>query len=479
MSSLFGSRKYLYTQTANRLSFKTVIFFLISLLLCFSLISVTVKRKLNMDKMDMERTLSAKSTRIKDVLSRLLNKTQTVAALVMQGDTETDIFERVASMIIDDPAILNILVAPSGVVASVYPLANNEAVLGYDLLRSGPGDKEAVMAKDSGKLVLGGPFPLIQGGQGLVGRMPMWSETPDGERKFDGFVSILLKFPEALSEIKLDALEEQGFSYELWRINPDTGIRQTILGSSYSGSGDGQGEPYLEERIDIFNASWYLRIFPIRTWYQYPEHWGLIIVGLSISLLVAFIVQKNHILKRVTAQLEYMLHRDPLTEVFNRDGLFHQLELLIRPRKKFYLYYMDLNYFKQINDTYGHNVGDRVLTEFTRRIQKHLGDNHIFARISGDEFVLVRVGLPAFADEEDLFWENIHREFEGAIFQADGDDIHLSFSRGLAIFPIDGDTIDGLISRADKKMYQQKHSEYDVKKRRRASDLKEYPGQSA
>jgi len=124
-----------------------------------------------------------------------------LSALVIQNDGEIENFKQVAAIIIDDPAILNVLIAPSGVVSDVYPLQGNEAVIGLDFFGEGAGNKEAVMAKETGQLVFGGPFDLVQGGQALVGRLPVWIDMPDGNNAFWGLVSVTLKFPQILDGI--------------------------------------------------------------------------------------------------------------------------------------------------------------------------------------------------------------------------------------------------------------------------------------
>lgn len=91
---------------------------------------------------------------------------------MIQHNGKVENFEKVASTLVDDPAILNVLVAPGGVVSDVYPRKGNEAVLGLNFFARGAGNQEAVEARDAGQLILGGPFPLVQGGR------PWWDACP-------------------------------------------------------------------------------------------------------------------------------------------------------------------------------------------------------------------------------------------------------------------------------------------------------------
>ncbi len=431
--------------------------FCLSLALCLSLFAIMIQNKSSIERMSMEQLMMEKSVKINEVISKLLYKTQALSALVIQNNGEFGDFERVAATIMDDPAILNLVIAPNGVVSNVYPLQGNEPLIGFDLLGEGAGNKEALEAKEMNQLVFGGPFQLMQGGEALVGRLPVWVDAPDDRKRFWGLVSVTLKYPQALDGAGLDVLKAQGFAYEIWRVNPDNNERQIIANSEGM---DTIHTRFIEQYMPILNADWYFRISPVRMWYEHPENWTLIFIGLCVSVLIGFIVQNNMELKAVKGELENMVCTDPLTELKNRKGLFHSLETLMERQERFQLYYIDLNHFKQINDTYGHNIGDYVLREFSKRIQKHLDQNFLCARISGDEFVIVHVGDQAIQGEVEYVWSNIYHELEAPIVRVGHEDVFLSFSRGMAAFPEDGQSLDELIHCADTKMYEQKRMEH-------------------
>ncbi len=282
-------------------SLRVVATFLASILFCSLLICISIRNKADNEKMTMERLIMEKSVKVSEVISKLLYKTQALSALVIQNDGRIQDFERVAATIVDDPAILNILVAPAGVVSDVYPLQGNEAVMGFNMLGPGAGNREAIRAKETGELVFGGPFTLVQGGQALVGRLPVWLNVAGGGKRFWGLVSVTLKYPQALAGAALETLEKQGFAYEIWRVNPDDGKRQVVASSP---NADTSKVRFIEKHIPLLNADWYFRIAPVREWYEYSENWILIVSGLAISLLIAFITRNNEELKRVKEELE-------------------------------------------------------------------------------------------------------------------------------------------------------------------------------
>ena len=85
--------------------------------------------------------------------------------------------------------------------------------------------------------------------------------------------------------------------------------------------------------------------------------------------------------------------------------------------------------------------------------------------------MLLEEGGPEPGNGEDALWVNIEREFATPVLHEQGSDIRLSFSRGTALFPDDGDNVDDLIIYADKNMYKQKREKYYLEKRRRREDF--------
>lgn len=431
-----------------------LIAFLLSLLICFVAGATLILNKQQLEQVQMERLVLTKSNKLSEVLSKLLYKTQTLAVLVMQNNGSIQDFEKLAATIVDDPAIKNILIAPDGVVSDVYPLEGNEQVIGLDYFSEGEGNAEAMQAKETGQLILGGPFRLVQGGQALVGRLPVYMGE-EGNKEFWGIVSVTLHYPQALEGAELSSLEDQGFSYELWRISPDTQERQTIASNSYE---YGKKVRYVERPIQIFNAEWYFRIAPIREWYQYMEAWVYIFVGLLVSFLFGFLCLHNYDLNRMREELEGLSEKDALTGVLNRRGLFRLLEELTQDTlHPFLLCYLDLDKFKDVNDRYGHNTGDKVLQSFVHILQKYVGDNGEIARIGGDEFVLV-FREAAGREEADPFFREMKEALQKPLTVGRNHHISVSFSAGTAHYPEDGRSMDELVAAADNAMYTSKRS---------------------
>ncbi len=410
-----------------------------------------IGNKSQMERSQMEQLTTIKSVKVKDVITKLLYKTQTLSALVIQNDGDIKDFDRVAATLVDDPAIKNVILAPDGVVSDVYPLEGNENVVGLDYFSDGAGNSEAVLARQTEQLVLGGPFELVQGGQALVGRLPIFTQK-DGERSFWGIVSVTLNYPQVLDGAELSMLERDGFAFEIWRISPETKEKQIIASSDYDYN---QNTQYVEQPMDILNAEWYFKLSPIREWYEYPETWILMLLGLVTSWFVAFLFLHNYELKRVKAELEELTYMDPLTGVLNRRGIFKRICEYISAGQEFVLCYMDMNGFKEINDTHGHAAGDEILKKFAQIVDGRLGPKNVFGRIGGDEFVLV-FKAPVDDAEVEKFFATLNKKLERCI-KLDGEEaMSIYFSFGKAAFPGDAQNLDDLISFADGEMYKEK-----------------------
>jgi diguanylate cyclase (GGDEF)-like protein len=118
------------------------------------------------------------------------------------------------------------------------------------------------------------------------------------------------------------------------------------------------------------------------------------------------------------------------------------------------LLYVDLNDFKQVNDTYGHKVGDLYLQEVAKRIKNQLRAMDMLARLGGDEFGVV---LPNVRNRAEV--NEVARRVEhcvDALFFVDGYNIQGSASIGTALYPEDGQTRDTMLSAADAEMYVNK-----------------------
>lgn len=166
-------------------------------------------------------------------------------------------------------------------------------------------------------------------------------------------------------------------------------------------------------------------------------------------------------------QLEETIWRqanvDYLTNLPNRRyflaSLEHEIKRAKRHQEHFALFFIDLDDFKQVNDEYGHAIGDKLLVRFTKRIQSVLREADVFARLAGDEFNIIQSHVIAQQDVITLA-NKVKKVFEKDFVIAKHR-LKLSASIGISLYPKDGDSTDTLLNAADKAMYHAKSAGKD------------------
>lgn len=156
--------------------------------------------------------------------------------------------------------------------------------------------------------------------------------------------------------------------------------------------------------------------------------------------------------KETEKELEELTQSDLLTNILNRNAfnelLFEKVNNSIHSHA---ILFIDLDRFKQINDTLGHEVGDQILIEVTNRINSIAGSSDIFARYGADEFVFSRFNIEYQKEAANLA-KDITKLFNKP-FLINDTEVYVTASIGISIFPQDGKDIEKLINKADKAMY--------------------------
>ena len=242
-------------------------------------------QRLQQQRMHLAEQVSSRAQAIQRSTERALSATYALAALVREGRGQVPHFDAIAGeMLPFYPGAASLQLAPGGVIEHIVPLAGNEKALGHNLLLDPARDKEAFKARDSGKLTLAGPFNLVQGGLGAVGRLPVFLGERHGESSFWGFTTVLVRFPETLADARLPQLVEQGLAYELWRLHPDSGQKQVITASSAQALVDPVTQP-----MDMANGVWMLSMAPLKGWGD-PQGLAFNLAqALTFSLLLAYL----------------------------------------------------------------------------------------------------------------------------------------------------------------------------------------------
>jgi diguanylate cyclase (GGDEF)-like protein/PAS domain S-box-containing protein len=160
--------------------------------------------------------------------------------------------------------------------------------------------------------------------------------------------------------------------------------------------------------------------------------------------------------------LDFHAHHDPLTDLKNRRAVLQTMHTVLahppRTGQRLGVLYCDLDRFKQVNDTYGHPVGDALLIEVARRIQRCLREADTVGRMGGDEFLVLLTQVNGLEEAAQVA-EKVRREVT-APFRMDQNVLIPTLSIGVSVAE-SGDDADEVVARADRALYQAKQSGRD------------------
>lgn len=190
----------------------------------------------------------------------------------------------------------------------------------------------------------------------------------------------------------------------------------------------------------------------IERWYlvsTFPRNKNENIVCGTIENVSSFLVEQDKLVE--------LSKTDSLTGLLNKTNTDKFIEKLIEERGFFMVCMIDLDYFKTINDTYGHMYGDKVIVNVSNILKQIAGTDGNVGRIGGDEFVLVKRIDHSPSNEER---RNLCRQIKSAFIDSKGNDMFtskLTTTIGLVVYPFDGTTLNDLYSHVDKALYRGKY----------------------
>lgn len=189
----------------------------------------------------------------------------------------------------------------------------------------------------------------------------------------------------------------------------------------------------------------------------YDDHGVANVMGIARDITVQ---------KRTERSLKQMAYYDYLTGLPNRYLLQERTEEALREADRTgslcALLFVDCDYFKKVNDCFGHVAGDEVLKAFTRRLQSILRDVDTIARVGGDEFVILLPGIHQQADGLAVA-SRINEALRKPIEIKANVSWNIRSSIGISFYPDDGRDVDTLIKRADDSMYEEKRNKICIK----------------
>ena len=254
--------------------------------------------------------------------------------------------------------------------------------------------------------------------------------------------------------IDLTAMESRDYKFSIYKVNDYTNERVYIYGTDYK-----HLHKPISVRLDIPNIHWELAIAPDGYWVNI--HLVLVLATLSLLLICAFTILTLLFLKlrQSNIRLAQLATLDQLTGLYTKQTAIFTLKKEIdyanRNGTQVAVCFIDMNNFKQINDRYGHTVGDTALSKVAKRLMESVRPEDIVARFGGDEFIIIFRGKNTGTDYHSTVERikavlNVPAKLSAHVL-AD-----ISAAVGLAVYPTNGNGVEELIAFADKAMYEEK-----------------------
>lgn len=184
----------------------------------------------------------------------------------------------------------------------------------------------------------------------------------------------------------------------------------------------------------------------------------------NIILMLIFFIAFIAVIIYLINKFEYQANHDKLTGLANRNLFVEEFRKIKVEADKLKfeaaIIFIDVDKFKEINDNYGHDVGDLVLEKIAKRMENNLRENDRLARMGGDEFVLALTKLSSKTEAIQIL-KRLIKDLKRP-FSIMDKEIEINFSAGVSIYPNDGEKLDKLIKNADLAMYQAKKNGEDI-----------------
>lgn len=363
-----------------------------------------------------------------------------------KGELSKEAFDTISEALFDDYLdVVDISLAKDGTVSYAFP-DSAQSKLGTNMFNDSRYGVYADYSKMSGLSVIIVPVVLNDGSYGIIITRPIFLEN--GE--FWGFSSVTVNQSVFMADVNLPGLSDEGYDYELISNNTITGENNVIAQSQ----GRIPKNPISSMISTVGGAFWTLEISPMESWIRIFEVLIVSLIALLISGLAAMFSYAYMNMKANAKELEVLSYRDALTNLYNPRSYHEHMDELSKKKLPFGIIYMDLNDFKQVNDTYGHDTGDALLNITAKRLQNSIREKDKAYRIGGDEFVVVIHGT-----HDKKFYEGVIARMRQNVARdvVIGEiNLKVSISAGYARCPEDGAKLEDVIKKADDAMYYNK-----------------------
>ena len=432
---------------------------LLTLLMMESFVQVDRARRLQIERNSIQTQASTARARLESELNASLSLSLGLSTFVLSNPRYTpEEFARVAAALVRiQPAIRSVAMAPDNVIRQIYPLQGNEKALGLRYLDT-PAQRDAVLRlmRDQ-QPVVAGPVNLVQGGTGLINRIPILLPDKGGQTRYWGLASIAVDPYPIFWKTGILATTGNTLEYALRGRDGLGSQGEVFLGKASLF----QDPKAILMEVLIPGGSWQLAArgnHPDDAQTVSPNGLLLQLVALTLAILaggLAFATLSAH------RRMQTMALQDSLTGLANRhqfnlrgENLF---SLAKRSGRHLTLLNMDLNDFKLVNDTLGHSTGDRLLVHVASQLRQCFRGSDLVARVGGDEFLALLPDTQMGPTLETLL-RRIREAVAEPLDQTDPP-LRAEICIGAATCNANTATLDELMRQADEAMYRAKVQE--------------------
>lgn len=259
----------------------TVILFLLSLssAVTYKIYSITSENK----RQSIKNIGELKGRQIELIISHAVTASKTLKLYVEEYPHLSEYQTAVKRIFLAQSDIMDAVeLAPNGVIRYVYPFDTNGKAVGFDILSSPEQKKEALEAIDRGEIVFAGPLKLIQGGTGIVGRIPVYTQE-NGKKVFYGFACVVIRLERILTASGLPSLQSLGYQFQL-RKQLENGTTAVFFNENVS-----LRDP-VSIKVQLHNLQWILSIAPVSRWESVNDILPFAVSSALLSLLVGVLV---------------------------------------------------------------------------------------------------------------------------------------------------------------------------------------------
>ena len=350
----------------------------------------------------------------------------------------------------------------------IAPLAGNEQALAYDIASDDSRLEALNKAIRTHEEVITAPIRLVQESGSSNGLLLINPVIDQDNENLDGFSVAVIRIENIMHSL-LASQVAQGLKITIRDIDEKLG--NGLLYTSDTQQSSRYSDLIWQKELEIAQRDWLLTVTPSKQYLsQFTSYlpWKVLLVALWLiallqTLLLSITGQHYHDSQKIKEQnktLELLAHHDSLTGLPNRalfsDRFQQAIALNKRNKSLLAIGFLDLDKFKPVNDTYGHDIGDQLLINVAKRIQLVLRENDTVCRLGGDEFTLLIGSLNSVGECEDILNRLIDVLAEP--FSIETHTIEISGSCGVTLYPNDEADLETLLQHADQAMYHAKSS---------------------